>query len=514
MSDGPELRRGALIANGMRFTGWCVAVALGTIFPGAAAFSQSPVAFPKAVYAARRAHLAAQVKGSAIIVPGRYLVGVHELPKQDPDFWYLTGVESPYAILVIAPDSRPKAPAGAMRTALFLPDSFQFAGAQFPYDDSLFRRAPWNIPRQRLSPGPAAREATGIPEVYRVREFLERVNDIVGKARTVYLPTTFDAMYAPLGMLAPRSVEEQLAKSIADRIGDRDVKDVVPLIRRMRLVKDAFEVASLRAAARISAQSLAALMRAVRPGMNDLEAAGLLEYEWKKNGAQRASFAPIVGSGPNSMSFFTVMGENYRAVDRVMQPGDLLFVDYGAAEYNTYASDVCRTIPVSGKFSAEQRKYYDIVLEAQEAAIAAVKPGVMMLDVVRAAARVYKKHGLDAFENPDVMGVDKVWGVMPSPTHYVDRDLGITRYTRYGAGVRDIGHHVGLDATDSRDWTVPLEPGMVITVEPKLYIPELQIAIMIEDMILVTPTGRENLSVAAPRRAIDVEHAMTSARRR
>ena len=196
-----------------------------------------------------------------------------------------------------------------------------------------------------------------------------------------------------------------------------------------------------------------------------------------------------------------------------MQAGELLFVDYGAAEYKTYGSDICRTLPVSGKFTAEQRKYYNIVLEAQEAAIARIKPGVMMLDVIKAAAEVFRKHGLDKFESPGAMGADKVWGVMPSPTHYLIRGAGITRYTRYGAGVRDIGHHVGLDATDGRDWTVPLAAGMVITIEPKLYIPDKQIAIMIEDMILVTPTGRENLSAAAPKRAVDVEWMMGPGRR-
>lgn len=474
--------------------------------------AQSPVAFPKEVYAARRDKLAAQVSGAAIIVPGRYLVGNHDLPKQDSNFWYLTGVESPYAMLVIAPDSRPGA-AGRLRTALFLPDSFQFAGAQFPHEDSLFRRAPWNIPRQRLAPGTGAVDATGIAEVYRVREFLQRVNDIIGPARTVYLPAAFDSMYAPLGMLAPITVEEQISRSIASRIGDREVRDVAPLIRRMRLVKDSFEIAALRTAARISAQSMTPLLRALKPGMNDLEAAGLLEYEWKKRGSQRAAFAPIVGSGPNSMTFFTVMGEAYQAVNRKMEAGDLIFVDYGAAEYNMYGSDICRTYPVSGRFTADQRKYYNIVLEAQEAAIAAVRPGVMMLDVIRAAARVFKRHGLAAFEDPAIMGADRVWGVMPSPTHYIDRGLGITRYTRYGAGVRDVGHHVGLDATDGRDWTVPLAAGMVVTIEPKIYIPDKQIAIMIEDMILVTPTGRENLSVAAPKRIADIERLMTPARR-
>lgn len=472
------------------------------------ASSQSSVAFPKEIYQARREKLMKAAGGAAVIVPGKYLVGAHDLPRQDPDFWYLTGVESPYAILVIAPDTRAGAVAGALRTALFLPDSFQFAGAQFPHEDSLFRRAPWNIPRTRLTPGPAAIAATGVTETYRVRDFIQRIAEVVGTARTVLMPAAFDSMYAPFAMVAPMPVAQQVSRSIAAVLGTREVKDVTPLIRRQRLVKDSAEIATLRAAARISAQAMVPLMRAVKPGMNDLEAAGLLEYEWKKRGAQRASFAPIIGSGPNSMTFFTVMGENYEAVNRTMAAGDLLFVDYGAAEYKTYASDICRTLPVSGKFSLEQRGYYNMVLEAQEAAIAAVRPGAQMLDVIKAAARVFKKYKLDEFENPSSMGVDKVWGVMPSPTHYINRNAGITKYTRFGAGVRDIGHHVGLDATDSRDWSVPLAAGMVITIEPKLYIPEKQIAIMIEDMILVTPTGREVLSSAAPKKVVDIEAAM------
>jgi len=130
------------------------------------------------------------------------------------------------------------------------------------------------------------------------------------------------------------------------------------------------------------------------------------------------------------------------------------------------------------------------------------------VDVIEAAARVFREHGLEKYEDIASMGTDKVWGIMPSPTHYLARDGGITTYTRFGGGVRDIGHHVGLDATDSRDWSAPLAAGMVITIEPKIYIPADQIAIMIEDMILVTPTGHENLSAAAPKRAAEIERAM------
>ena len=95
-----------------------------------------------------------------------------------------------------------------------------------------------------------------------------------------------------------------------------------------------------------------------------------------------------------------------------------------------YAADLCRTWPVSGRFTPEQRKYYDIVLEAQEAAIEAVKPGVMMVDVIKVAARVFQKYGLEQYEDVAKMGEDKVWGIMPSPTHYLTRDAGIVRYSR------------------------------------------------------------------------------------
>jgi len=197
-----------------------------------------------------------------------------------------------------------------------------------------------------------------------------------------------------------------------------------------------------------------------------------------------------------------------------MRRGDLLFVDYGAAEYQTYTADPCRTFPVSGKFTAEQRKYYDIVLAAQEAAIAAIKPGVMMIVVIKASAQVFRQHGLEQFEEIERMGEDRVWGLMPSPTHYLARNAGLAPYSAAGFGVRDLGHHIGIEVQDGRDYSMPLQPGMVITIEPKIYIPERQIAIMIEDMILVTRDGCENLSAGTPRKAEEIERIMAKGRRK
>jgi Xaa-Pro aminopeptidase len=435
-----------------------------------------------------------------------------ELLRQDPDFWYLTGVESPYAVLVM--EQAPSSPTALRdwRSYLFVPTQFQFAGGQFPMADSLFRQAPWNRPRNRLVPGADAARLTGVNEVLPLDSLVPRLREIIARRRTLYLPTGA-TLYAPPGLGPPLTHAAQLARSIAALVPDVEARDVHPFIARQRAIKDSHEITALREAARIAGAGLIEAMRATRPGMNDREIGGLMEYVWKREGAQRAAFTPIVMSGPNLMTLFTLQRERYNAVNNVMKDGDLLFIDYGAAEWNMYGSDLCRTIPVSGRFTPDQRKYYDIVLEAQEAAIAAIRPGVMMVDVIRRAAEVFQRHGLQPNEDIARMGVDRVWGLMPSPTHYLTRNAGITRYSASGFGVRDIGHMVGLEATDGRDWSRPLAAGMVVTIEPKLYIPELGMAIMIEDEILVTPTGHDNLSAAVPKRADEIERVMAEGRR-
>jgi Xaa-Pro aminopeptidase len=478
-----------------------IAVAL---FVPATLWAQSDVAFPPEVYAGRRAKLAAQVENAPIIVPGSYLIRSAGTQKQDLDFWYLTGVESPYAILVIAPGT------DGRREVLFLPDRYQFAGAQYPIEDPRFREAAWNQPIRRLSPGKDAGKATDISETYRVDEFARRLPDLVKQAKKIYFARDSRKLYAPPGLTAPLSIRQQLELSISEILSGARVEDITPLIARMRLIKDEHEVSALRRAAEISAESLNELLKEIHPGMNDLEAAGFLEYVWKREGSPRTSFGPIVSSGDSAVSLYTLKSENYNSTDRVMQAGELLFIDYGAAEWKTYTSDICRTYPVSGRFTPEQRKYYEIVNEALDRALTKIKPGVMMLDVVKAAAEVFHEHGLEQYEDIDRMGVDKVWGIMPSPTQYIieKEALSKTYSGSRGTGVRDLGHHIGLDALDSRDYSLPLAPGMVFTVEPKLYIPEKGIAIMIEEMILVTEDGYDNLSAGTPRSVEAIEKMM------
>jgi Xaa-Pro aminopeptidase len=190
-------------------------------------------------------------------------------------------------------------------------------------------------------------------------------------------------------------------------------------------------------------------------------------------GCERSAYAPIVGSGPNSIVL------HYSANRRRMDSGEVVVMDVGA-ECSGYASDVTRTVPVSGKFTARQREIYEIVLGAQKAAIAAVKPGAKIRgqgkSLYQIAYDYINTHGKDLHGEP----------------------LG--KYFVHG-----LSHHVGLEVHDESDINAPLKAGMVITIEPGIYIAEENIGVRIEDMVLVTENGAKVLSAALPREAPEIE---------
>ena len=183
----------------------------------------------------------------------------------------------------------------------------------------------------------------------------------------------------------------------------------------------------------------------------EYEVQASLEYEFTKNGAERPGFPSIVGSGP----FSTIL--HYNDSTRRMEAGDVVVVDIGAS-YSGYSADVTRTYPVNGKFSPRQREIYQIVLDAQKAAIAKVKPGARISDMHNAAMS------------------------------YI-RSKGYEKYFIHGTS-----HHIGLEVHDAGETSRPFEPGMVITAEPGIYIPEEQLGIRIEDDVLVTADGHRVLS--------------------
>ena len=257
------------------------------------------------------------------------------------------------------------------------------------------------------------------------------------------------------------------------------LQDVRPMISSLRTAKDAGEVALIRKAVDASVAAHFAAFKTVKPGVNEREIAALMEYEWGKRGCERVAYAPIVGSGYYS----TVL--HYSDDDNIMKSGDVVVID-AAGEYSMYASDITRTLPVNGHFTPRQREIYDIVLGAQEAAAAAFVSGKSTMkrddpnSIYKVAFEYINTHGKDLHGKP----------------------LG--QYFIHG-----LGHSVGLNVHDSTDYSVPLGPGQVFTIEPGIYIPEENLGVRIEDDYYVDPDGKLiKLSGALPSKAEDVEKLM------
>jgi Xaa-Pro aminopeptidase len=251
------------------------------------------------------------------------------------------------------------------------------------------------------------------------------------------------------------------------------------LLHPMRQVKSPAELALLQKAIDATCKAHRKVLRAARPGMYEYELRAVIEGTFIAEGCSGWAFPSIIGSGPNSCIL------HYQAYDRRTKPGDLVVIDIGA-EYSFYAADVSRTIPISGRFTSRQREIYEIVLEAQKAAIALVRPGLPWGEV-NATARRKVAEGLERL------------GMIASESE-------VRKYLPHG-----VSHGLGLDVHDPMP-IAELRPGMVITVEPGIYIPEEELGVRIEDDVLVTADGHEVLSKDAPKEVEEIERWMSQQR--
>jgi Xaa-Pro aminopeptidase len=393
-------------------------------------------------YADRREALRAKVAEGIAVIRGTS-GEEYETRGQRSDLLYLTGIDQPDAVLVLIPHGKRLYSRGKNVTeVLYLPKR----------DTG---RERWT--GKKLGPGKEAEEATGISKVSDIARLDSQLSTFLEEESTLYFSGDIGNSDGPL------TGDQVWINNIKEHNPFITVKDLSPLIARMRQVKDDGEIKEIRRAIDITHQAILKAMRVAGPGVYEYQVEAALLYEFRYLGADGPSFPPIVGSGPNS----TVL--HYDRNDRRMKDGDILILDVGA-QYHHYAADITRTIPVSGKFSPEQAKIYDIVLEAQRRAIEAIRPGALYRDDVDAAAR-----------------------------NYIE-EKGYGEYFIHGTG-----HFVGLDVHDAGSYSVPLEPGMVLTVEPGIYIPEKEIGVRIEDMVLVTEGGHEVLSKAIPKSREEIE---------
>jgi Xaa-Pro aminopeptidase len=262
--------------------------------------------------------------------------------------------------------------------------------------------------------------------------------------------------------------------ALVRRRGDRVPEQALEAhLAGLRQVKDEEEIRRLRRAVEITAESILEAMRETRPGQYEYELEARIEYGFRRRGAERLGFPSIVGSGPNG----TVL--HYDENRRRMADGDLVVVDVGA-EFGYYTADLTRTLPVSGRFTPRQRALYDLVLGAQQAAIDSVRPGTT-LGALNGIARSHLR----------------------TRSGQLCGGVGCERYFLHG-----LSHWLGMNVHDAGSYSRRLEPGMVLTVEPGIYLAAESLGIRIEDVVLVTREGGEVLSSGLPRTAEAVERAM------
>jgi Xaa-Pro aminopeptidase len=396
-------------------------------------------------YRARREKLSAKLDGGlALVFAPPEAEGPNDLYGYRPDdnFFYLTGWPEPGAAVLIAAarEAKNNEPARAYTEILFLPKRN-------------YSQEKWTGPK--LGPDdPKAAQITGFEHVESLDNLRDELVKLVPARTSIYTDVP-----APGEHSNSQEALQWLQTANAFPVGTT-YTDVRPLLGSLRTVKDSAEIELIRKAVNASVAAHIAAIRAIKPGGTERQISALLQYEWGKRGCERPAYAPIVGSGINS----TVL--HYSDDSATIQNGDLVLMD-AAGEYSLYASDITRTVPASGKFTARQREIYEIVLGAQKAAIAAFESGKSHLQrnqpdsIHDVAVNYINTHGKDLHGEP----------------------LG--KYFFHG-----LGHYVGLNVHDAGDYSVPLGPGMVFTIEPGIYIPEEKIGVRIEDMFYVDSNGK------------------------
>jgi len=393
-----------------------------------------PPEIPASVYRARRDRLAQRLSGCVAVIKSFAPSGDDTV---DPYFYYLTGIDEEGALLVLAP-SEP-----IVRSSIDLT----------PRD-----------PEQEIWEG--YREPLGI--ALRNKYQVDRVGRVRGPAPGfLYSAVRHSRCMAELRSAfadKPAIAPEHLAKILTSFSARTEQK--WQELERLRTIKDQAEIDRIDKAIAITIEGHRAAARELRPGTSERKVASRIDDTFYAFGATGLAFPSIVGAGPDGAVL------HWEKRDRVIADGDLAVVDIGSS-YGNYASDVTRTYPVSGKFSAEQRKIYDLVLAVQDKVIAQVRPGITLERLNKIAEQALNEAGYEQ-------------------AHY-------------------IGHYVGLQVHDVGDTGAPLEAGMIITVEPGIYLKD-QFGVRIEDMVLVTPRGSRLMTQALPRKAAEVEAWMAKAR--
>jgi Xaa-Pro aminopeptidase len=434
--------------------------------------------FPPAEYAARRAHVMEKI-GDAVAI----LQGATERPGEQPlrqnnQFFYLSGVVEPRAILTI--DGRTK------RATLYLQPRVE--------------RRETMMFGPGLYPGPEAAAATGIDEVLARDDFGKAVARYAEESRAIF--TNFrpevlgSASSSDPALLARNTLqdpwdgrvsrEQAFIAKLKAAAPVVNIQDLDPILDAMRGTKSPREIAILKEATRITGLGIMEAMRDCRPGMYQYELQADAEFVFKKYGAYGAAYFALIGSGQTT--FYTHYHKNTAKID----DGDLVQFDY-APDYKNYASDVTRVFPANGKFTPRQREYYGIYLKLYQAVMTSIRVHAAPRDIVKDA----------------LVKMDAILTSYPFTDDHIRQAAVKFVETYRNSRANSLGHTVGMEVHDVRNPTPTLEPGQIFTIEPEMQIPEEHVGIRLEDMLLITENGYENLSAFVPIEIADIEKLMT-----
>jgi Xaa-Pro aminopeptidase len=431
--------------------------------------------FPPEEFAARRARVMQQIGDAVAIVQGAPEMSAEVAFRQNNQFFYLTGVEVPRAILVI--DGQTK------RSTLYLGPP---------------RRERYNGPE--LGPGPDAARITGIDAVVERDTFASLVTELGQGKRVVYTPLRAEvrgggsageaAGHARATAADPwdgrPSRETAFTQKLQAAGPGIEIKDLDPILDGLRFIKSPREIALMREATRITGLGIMEAMREAAPGKFEYELTAAAEWVFRRHNSQGPGYFPLSATGPN-----TVYSHYHRGL-RKLQDGDIVQFDY-APDYKTYTSDISRVFPANGGFSPRQREFYTIYLRLYQALMASIRPGIPITQVANdAGAKMAQIVATFAFTDVKI------------------KDAATKFAAQYQTGKprNGLGHGLGMEVHDVTIRRESFQPGELFTIEPAISIDDEKLAMRIEDVILITEKGMENLSSFVPIEIADIERLM------
>ncbi len=438
--------------------------------------SRTP-AFDIKIFEKRRARIGKSIKDSAIVLFSQPEFvrnnDVHHRHRQDSNLFYLTGFEEAESVFVYRPGLKPE-------TILFVRPKDEF-------------RETWD--GFRFGPE-GAKKYYKVDEAHLISSLEEKLPEFLKDVKQVYYSLKENPEHDKVFLKAIKKTQSTFHRGSR---GNLPILDSKELLGEFRLIKDETEIEWQRQACEITAKAHIETMKFVKPGINERQIEGFLQFQFKNQLAAREGYESIVASGKNATTLHYIFN------DQKCKAGDLLLIDAGA-EFNYFSGDITRTFPVNGKFTKIQKEFYNHVLEVQKKILATIKPGIEFKSMQEKTIELLTEAMIDL-------------KLLKGKKEKLIKDLAYKKYYMHG-----VSHWLGMDVHDAGLYEIDkksrkLEANMVFTVEPGLYVPyndesapkDLRgLGVRIEDNILVTKKGYENLTQKAPKEVSDIEKVMSS----